>query len=537
MNPSSAGRKTAGQITAYAAAQLSAQYRTHAFSILIVKDYARFIRWDRSGAIVTEPVYYSSSGLEELFQFFIRYNSAEKKVRGCDVTVRLPNRREWERAHAIEGLEEAKQLLVVTVPGADGQESQDYVVEAPMAKPYAPPGRCTRISIALDLKRSKRVLLKDSWRVACDGMEKEGDIYKMFQEAEEPVPNVPYCSASGDIGEDDFHLTQTQKFVDSSWCSHGFRFQLTPHRHHRLVLDDIGRPLDTFQRSSEMVKAIHAALKGHEGALKLKILHHDISSANILIMDKPTSKGHKDGGLLIDWDLCKKIDENEKPRQFTRTGTWQFMAADLVLDPKKPHTFVHDLESAFFVLLLQSLQYLPSSWCEDTRNSIIQTVFNPPVFGNSGGINKLTFMQSKATKSMKLSFNNNEPLSDLIQNLQVALHVRHVPRPAVEETECDDKKIQVNTYLAEEHDERCYSRCILKVIQGKTKSVQVRERLSVKRFLSLGFTSTRLMSQVQLWYCSAEVKLRSSAKYMGFIYYKDNGRQIRRTMRSKYRVQ
>jgi hypothetical protein len=36
-----------GQITSYAAAQLGAQYRTHIFSVLIVRDCARIIRWDR----------------------------------------------------------------------------------------------------------------------------------------------------------------------------------------------------------------------------------------------------------------------------------------------------------------------------------------------------------------------------------------------------------------------------------------------------------------------------------------------------------
>ena len=52
--------KTAGQITAYAAVLLGAQYRTHAFSILIFKDHAGLLRWDRSGAVVTAPVYYNS---------------------------------------------------------------------------------------------------------------------------------------------------------------------------------------------------------------------------------------------------------------------------------------------------------------------------------------------------------------------------------------------------------------------------------------------------------------------------------------------
>ncbi|KAG0695915.1 hypothetical protein DFH29DRAFT_813668 [Suillus ampliporus] len=44
---------TLGQITSYASAQLGAQYRTHTFSVLIVHNCARIIRWDREGAIVT----------------------------------------------------------------------------------------------------------------------------------------------------------------------------------------------------------------------------------------------------------------------------------------------------------------------------------------------------------------------------------------------------------------------------------------------------------------------------------------------------
>ena len=37
------GRDTLGQITSYTAAQLGSQFRTHIYSVLIVKDYARLI--------------------------------------------------------------------------------------------------------------------------------------------------------------------------------------------------------------------------------------------------------------------------------------------------------------------------------------------------------------------------------------------------------------------------------------------------------------------------------------------------------------
>ena len=47
---------------------------------------------------------------------------------------------------------------------------------------------------------------------------------------------------------------------------------------------------------------------------KTRILHRDVSAGNILITDKG-------GGILIDWDLSKKVKEyvDPKPRQHSRT--------------------------------------------------------------------------------------------------------------------------------------------------------------------------------------------------------------------------
>jgi hypothetical protein len=47
--------------------------------------------------------------------------------------------------------------------------------------------------------------MKDSWRLAIEGVPKEGDIYLKFEANE--VPNVPHCSNSGDVGDDAYHLT------------------------------------------------------------------------------------------------------------------------------------------------------------------------------------------------------------------------------------------------------------------------------------------------------------------------------------------
>jgi hypothetical protein len=156
-----------------------------------------------------------------------------------------------------------------------------------------------------------------------------------------------------------------------------------------------------------------------------------------------------DGGLLIDWDLCKKVDP-KKPtggaRQFTRTvsysdsstrhnfsrqinlqGTWQFMAADLIEDPNICQTFVHDIESAFFLLLWMALLYVKSSWENPTLSNFIKSVFHPQVVGSSGGPTKIMFMQSDRLDSLK--FTTNAPLANLLCLWKTTLAIRYAKRP------------------------------------------------------------------------------------------------------------
>jgi hypothetical protein len=53
------------------------------------------------------------------------------------------------------------------------------------------------------------------------------------------------------------------------------------------------------------------------------------------------------------------------------------MAADLIKDPTISQTFVHDLESAFYVMFWLSLKYLPNSYAPSKCGSVLSTVFNP----------------------------------------------------------------------------------------------------------------------------------------------------------------
>ena len=98
----------------------------------------------------------------------------------------------------------------------------------------------------------------------------------------------------------------------------------------------------------------------HKGAYLQGVLHRDISHNNILITENPSYEG----GMLIDWDLCKINFGAEEPgatHQPSRTvrgvflsdtntlrinvtpasqGTWSFIAADLLHDPDLQHSFV-----------------------------------------------------------------------------------------------------------------------------------------------------------------------------------------------------
>jgi serine/threonine protein kinase len=148
------------------------------------------------------------------------------------------------------------------------------------------------------------------------------------------------------------------------------------------------------------------AYTAHERAYREGVLHRDISPDNILIVDGR--------GLLIDWDMCK--EKNGKEGQIgyrtSRTvransscldlidakpgpqGTWPFMAADLVND--KDHevtqTFIHDLESAFYVLLYQALRYRHINLTPKKRSTLFFQVFDTRTVGGLGSGTKFTWM-------------------------------------------------------------------------------------------------------------------------------------------------
>jgi hypothetical protein len=266
-----------GQITAYATSILSAQYRTHTFMVFIVKDYARLLRWDRGGVVFTEQIFFNED--PHLFDFLIRYNAADSKVRGHDSTVKLPNDDEIKLAKAaVSELAGANSFLAVDI------SDRRYIIQGPETWPRIPVGRWTRPSFAYDVEGNCRVLLKDSWRVLLPDIEPEGDIYQQLHE--QRVPNIPRCLLAGDVDADDadtHHRSRTHDVICKLKTHH--YWDITPHRHYRIVLGTIGRKLTEFKYTKEFVSAMYAALKGEMTmflAVRLRSLTHNYSSRSRL---------------------------------------------------------------------------------------------------------------------------------------------------------------------------------------------------------------------------------------------------------------
>lgn len=94
-------------------------------------------------------------------------------------------------------------------------------------------------------------------------------------------------------------------------------------------------------------------LRGHKLLLEdRKILHRNILENNIIIIEAVV-KGDSNG-MLIDLDLVKELDSLPSGASH-RIGTMLFMAIEVLQG--KGHTYRHDLESFFYVLVWMCIRY------------------------------------------------------------------------------------------------------------------------------------------------------------------------------------
>ncbi|KAH9436058.1 hypothetical protein MCOR02_004967 [Pyricularia oryzae] len=124
--------------------------------------------------------------------------------------------------------------------------------------------------------------------------------------------------------------------------------------HRRVILRDYGKSIYKASSRSALLAAVEGCIEGHESLRMAGFLHRDISINNLMINEDIDSLSWP--YFLIDLDLGVR-----EPRAAgasgakDKAGTRAFMAIGALLGEQ--HTFMHDLESFFWVLFWICVHY------------------------------------------------------------------------------------------------------------------------------------------------------------------------------------
>lgn len=281
-------RKAAfGQILSYAELVFRYQQRTSFYMILFLSDYARLIRFDRSSIIATRKFNYKQEP-DKIAQFLWAYaQQSNDSDRGHDNTAYRIERSDplWDKMDEKKTVEADCQdharkmfsqsldenwprwkLEVNVVEKSRLRNPRTVLKQFLVGKPqfYAPgvAGRGTRgyVAVPLDAEgcpEDRFVWLKDAWRVNHGDIEQEGAILERLNR--DGVRFIPTLLCHGDVPNQATDLTSLwrHRFPDEKTCP------LKRHQHYRLVVKEVGKPLEEFGSSSLwLVYAITCALMG-----------------------------------------------------------------------------------------------------------------------------------------------------------------------------------------------------------------------------------------------------------------------------------
>ncbi|KAH7201228.1 hypothetical protein DER44DRAFT_748366 [Fusarium oxysporum] len=123
--------------------------------------------------------------------------------------------------------------------------------------------------------------------------------------------------------------------------------------HRRVILQDYGMPIYKASSRSALLAAFERCIEGHESLQKAGFLHRDISVNNLMINEDDDNSSWP--SFLIDLDLAIKEPREAASGVKGKTGTRAFMAIGALLGEQ--HSFMHDLESFFWVLFWICIHY------------------------------------------------------------------------------------------------------------------------------------------------------------------------------------
>jgi len=266
--------KTCGQLIDYATSHHRSQFRVFSFSVFVIEDTFRLLRWDRSGIIYTEL---SKLANEYLFEFLWRFNHLSPVDRGHDTTVcpaddneallALPKLRTYPKFENVQ-TKDLHRILVWDDRSPDDGPRR-YITPSAKWATDALIGRATFGYIAFDVERGELVYLKDFWRVDHPEIQKEGDVYRELHEA--GVRNIAKMGRAGDVRSTtndgqvraSVQRTRPYDYLNHSWCPG--RPVVEPYVHYRLVLVTVGMPLNRFKSTRQLCEVIRDGIVGKAG--------------------------------------------------------------------------------------------------------------------------------------------------------------------------------------------------------------------------------------------------------------------------------
>ena len=283
---------TRGQIILYSTRQQTYQFRTCTFSVGIFGNVARLFRWDRAGAIVSEPIPYCEEGNHDLAEFFCRFDLMDRSQRGWDPTVIDATEEEATafdnaiRAIVGEGQNSLLSKLFdsvgnkdhyprrrIEIPAGEDRDGEvvSYIIGRSIASAKSPTGRATRCFVAMSKDTGSLVFLKDSWRPNIDGM--MGEAY-WFRKAEgarnissflrgSDVPGVVVEKRTGSKNSCPVVPGSLQRTLTDLYSG---KYDGLPgmvgYIHYRTVQSEFYVPLNMFKDSKHLTQIIHDVVIG-----------------------------------------------------------------------------------------------------------------------------------------------------------------------------------------------------------------------------------------------------------------------------------
>jgi hypothetical protein len=125
--------------------------------------------------------------------------------------------------------------------------------------------------------------------------------------------------------------------------------------HRRVVVRDYGKPIYKARSIVSLLTALEGCINGYESLhIRASMLQCDVSPNNLLINEEDDDPSWP--AFLIDLDLAVKENREEPSGARGKTGTRAFMAIGVLLEDEM-HSFMHDLESFFWVLFWICIHY------------------------------------------------------------------------------------------------------------------------------------------------------------------------------------